>query len=392
MRIEVTSNHKDSLGELYVCDFGENGGTIGRGLDNDWILPDSDRYISSRHATIDFNKGSFYLIDTSSNGVYVNESTTALGRRNPRRLFDGDRLRMGDFRMVVHIAKGESIVIPLSPDKPSVTPDQLNQLVPEETLKTGVELLGQEEISGDKAFRDALYGETHHSVPVTQEVAEAANPLLAKKVPRQNRDPEKLLAAFATGLGLKPEDLKSKEKPEDMMRNAGELLREFITGAVELMGSRSALKGMFRLDQTTVFPQHNNPLKTSVDECEIAQRLLTSLDSNGTAKNAVREITDDLHSHHDAILAAMQEAFTDYVESFNPDELEEHFDRTLNRGSVLAAINKYKYWPLYREIYPILTRHGDGKFPQTFSDGFVQAYEKFVADQRSVKPKDGKGV
>lgn len=392
MRIEVTSKQKDSLGELHACEFGEDGGTIGRGLDNDWVLPDSDRYISSRHASIDFNKGSYYLIDTSSNGIYVNDSKTALGRRNPRRLFNGDRLRMGDFRMLVHIDKGESLVIPLTDEKPSVTPDQVNQLVPEETLRTGVELIGEEEVSGDKEFREALLGGDHQEVPVTKEVTKSANPLVEKKIQRQDRGNDKLLDAFAAGLGLNHEDLKGKAKPEELMKTAGELLREFISGAIELMGSRSALKGMFRLDQTTVFPQHNNPLKVSVDESEIAQRLLTGQVGSIGAKNAVREVTDDLHSHHDAILFAMHSAFMDYIESLDPDELQEHFDRTLNRGSILAATNKYKYWSLYRDFYPSMTRHEQGQFPQTFGDGFVRAYEKHVADGRTVKPKNGKAA
>lgn len=294
--------------------------------------------------------------------------------------------------MVVHIDKGESLVIPLTDEKPSVTPDQLNQLIPEETLRTGVELIGEEEISGDKEFREALFGGDHHDVPVTKEVARSANPLVAKKLQRQDRDNDKLLAAFATGLGLNHEDLKGKAQPEELLKNAGELLREFITGAIELMGSRSALKGMFRLDQTAVFPQHNNPFKVSTDESNIAQRLLIGQDGDIGAKNAVREVTDDLHSHHDAILFAMHSAFMDYIESLDPDELQEHFDRTLNRGSILAATNKYKYWSLYRDFYPIMTRHDAGQFPQTFSDGFVQAYEKHVADRRTAKPKNGKAA
>ena len=45
------------VGDDVVRVFDEDGGTIGRSLQSDWILPDPDRYISSQHATIDYKSG-----------------------------------------------------------------------------------------------------------------------------------------------------------------------------------------------------------------------------------------------------------------------------------------------------------------------------------------------
>ena len=84
-------------------EFGHNGGTIGRSLESDWVLPDGQRYLSSRHASIDFRSGSYYVVDTSTNGVYVNEAEQPVGRGNPQRLFTGDRVRLGEYEMSVEI-------------------------------------------------------------------------------------------------------------------------------------------------------------------------------------------------------------------------------------------------------------------------------------------------
>ncbi len=54
LQLEIVSKHRDIVGDDAVRVFSETGGTIGRSLHNDWILPDPDRYISGRHATIDF--------------------------------------------------------------------------------------------------------------------------------------------------------------------------------------------------------------------------------------------------------------------------------------------------------------------------------------------------
>ncbi len=84
-------------------EFGRSGGTIGRSLESDWVLPDGQRYLSSRHASIDFRSGSYYVVDTSTNGVYVNDAEQPVGRGNPQRLFTGDRIRIGDYEISVEI-------------------------------------------------------------------------------------------------------------------------------------------------------------------------------------------------------------------------------------------------------------------------------------------------
>ena len=103
LRLQIISRHRQSLGDRAAMEFGQNGGTIGRSLESDWVLPDGQRYLSSRHASIDFRSGSYYVVDTSTNGVYVNDSEQPVGRGNPQRLFTGDRIRIGEYEMSVEI-------------------------------------------------------------------------------------------------------------------------------------------------------------------------------------------------------------------------------------------------------------------------------------------------
>ncbi len=44
------------------------------------ILPDPDRHLSGKHVRIDFRSGSYVLVDTSSNGTYVNGAQVPLGK------------------------------------------------------------------------------------------------------------------------------------------------------------------------------------------------------------------------------------------------------------------------------------------------------------------------
>ena len=95
LRLEIVSQHRRALGEHGVRTFGQDGGTIGRSLETDWALPDQHRFVSGQHASIDYHSGAYYIVDTSKNGVYVNDSQTPVGRGNPQRLFPGDRIRIG---------------------------------------------------------------------------------------------------------------------------------------------------------------------------------------------------------------------------------------------------------------------------------------------------------
>ena len=112
LQLEIISEHREILDDDHLRIFREDGGTIRRSLQNDWILPDPDRFISSLHATIDFQGGAYYLADISSNGVYVNDEIEPLGRGNPRRLFHNDKLRMGDFEFHITLDEGEGLDMP----------------------------------------------------------------------------------------------------------------------------------------------------------------------------------------------------------------------------------------------------------------------------------------
>ncbi len=137
-------------------EFGHNGGTIGRSLESDWVLPDGQRYLSSRHASIDFRSGSYYIVDTSTNGVYVNDAEQPVGRGNPQRLFTGDRLRIGEYEMSVEITEIEDTRETLADDKhvdpvskaqrvPPPDPTRADMVAPHEITAVGIEMLIDED-------------------------------------------------------------------------------------------------------------------------------------------------------------------------------------------------------------------------------------------------------
>lgn len=107
--------------------FTEAGGTLGRAADNSWSLPDPSRFVSSHHASIRYDHGDFYLVDTSTNGVYVNTNNAPLGTGNQVRLQTGDKLYLGEYEIHVEFEQAGNDAGPMSSD------DLDQWLGPEET-------------------------------------------------------------------------------------------------------------------------------------------------------------------------------------------------------------------------------------------------------------------
>jgi len=57
-----------------------HGGSIGRGTDNEWILTRPRALPVGKHARVDFFARNLFLVDTSSNGTYVNGAQVPLGK------------------------------------------------------------------------------------------------------------------------------------------------------------------------------------------------------------------------------------------------------------------------------------------------------------------------
>ncbi|MBU6420068.1 MAG: type VI secretion system-associated FHA domain protein TagH [Proteobacteria bacterium] len=80
---------------------------IGRGPDNDWIMPDPDRLLSKRHCVIAFRNGGWAIADISKNGTYLNRDAEPVGNGQIRELRDGDRIRFGAYEIEARVAEAQ---------------------------------------------------------------------------------------------------------------------------------------------------------------------------------------------------------------------------------------------------------------------------------------------
>jgi len=478
LTLEIISDQRASLGDEGVKSFTVHGGSIGRSVSNDWVLPDTERFVSGRHASIQFQKGSFFIIDTSTNGVFIDDSQTPLGRGKYRRLRGGEKIRLGPYEIAATVTSSDDvrekapedmsleekddlisvtavleeeaneggdtatnleaglrdtpggqvgpasgstgndwnmIHLPATGERPIldiVDPDPSMELMPGFDLQP--QKLTELELEVEKEEREARESEP----PPVQEPARPASKAgpgappaentrpAAKTRPARKPEPAKSgaesagaraassgtfrgpkddhgLAQLLQAAGLDPASIPPTQS-DRVLQNAGQIIREFIVGVMEVLQTRTQLKTRFRVSQTTIQSGEFNPLKFSADVDEAMRGLLfRGKDHYLPGVESVRQSFTDLKHHEMAMLVAMQSAVEDMLERFDPAQLKERFDTGLKRGPLMGATNKMKYWDLYEEFFQFVGQNGDGAIPQFFAEAFARAYESEIERLKS---------
>ena len=438
LRLQIISRHRQGLGERSVREFGRDGGTIGRSLESDWVLPDGQRYVSSRHASIDFRSGSYYIVDTSTNGVYVNDSEQPVGRGNPQRLFAGDRVRIGEYEISVEIDEHDNTAQQLADNRhvdpvsraqrvPAPDPTRADLVQPHEITAVGIEMLLKEEAHTAEVQQAAQLAAAslrleeeptpianHEPPPVSAAArlaatfaqkpasssAKTAAASAAKTSPASNAGKSSApapksaaapaangsLDPFFRGAGLPAQKLDDKQIEQTLLR-LGQIMRELILGLNENLHLRTEQKSTLRIPTTTIQPQNNNPLKfsASVDE-SIGNLLFRHTSEYLQAVEAVREAFTDIKEHQQSLLSAVRAAIADYIARLDPEELENKFSGG-KRGGLMNAANKLKYWDLFKDLYQVVTQAQSGQLPQQFLEELSRAYE-----QEGARTGDGSGA
>ena len=101
--LQIVTDPAYTVSKQMLRVFGPSGGTIGRALDNYWVIPDPKHYVSARHCVIEHDGVAFWLRDTSRNGVIINGAGKRIDPAHAVQIHEGDRIRFGLYEIVAHI-------------------------------------------------------------------------------------------------------------------------------------------------------------------------------------------------------------------------------------------------------------------------------------------------
>lgn len=414
--------------------------SIGRGPDNNWVLHDPKRYLSSRHCVIAFHSGGWKIRDYSLNGTFLNRDEKPIGEGAVRDLRDGDRLHLGAYEIEIRLTElaTPQRVAPAAPLNPAANPFDLDPFAPRypaqppvpdplvddigagdplggvfasasvklpnnydplaPDLPIGGDHIGPVQADHSPHLSDAFAGPMARSVlpddwdrdpsphpapamtPPAPPVAppQPIAPPAPSSWPPQPASPgaSDLLQAFLRGAGM--DDFRPAD-PAAAMQALGAAFREVVVGLRRVMMARREIKTEFRIETTGILPHGNNPLKFSTgDDDALAALLGVGRRSEMTAVDAVAQALNDIRLHELASLAAMQSAVRALLAELEPGKLS----RAAGEGglNLLSAQRKARAWDAFEARYARLSHALADNFDSAFGKAFALAYERALAD------------
>lgn len=440
LTLHVTSYKNHPPVKKLSVTINEAGCTIGRAANNNFVLPDVERIISHHHATIQYENGSYYLVDNSTNGAFINHAPEPIGQGNRVPLHDGDILSIGEYDCAISITmqqkqaapslldnallkppvhsevqekkpallidtppKPEIPIPPASSEGPGPAAEQdyfrpPEPIPPAEAIKddwddllTGIHLgkkpeppplIPEPEIEPEPAPVAAPPQPASHEEHLVKPEVKAQRTAQVSTNLNQQAVDAFLAGACLTQVKLEPEAIIS------FMTTAGQLMREITQGFRQVLDTRTSLKGEFRLGMTVIRPAENNPLKFSIDvEDALTKLLLPPPKGYLPAIDAIQEATDDLQAHQMALLAGLRAALSSLVAHFDPEVLEKDFQKVSIVDNLLPSIRKAKQWEAFKSRYRKAAADAENDFLHFLGDEFTIAYEQQIQRLKNARQK-----
>jgi len=323
--------------ELCQRTFKQAGGVIGRGEDCDWIIPDRKRHLSNHHAIVSYREGTFFLTDTSSNGVQDGDSGARLHKGEPVRIEHGSTYVLGDFEIRARLVRDPATFdgeagLPraagtIIPDDAFLDLDPLKSLEQQERVYSEFEEMLAPTTDPEDSRQRADYARIDMESLMVPELIVEPKPEPAPAPKEVERQSETFWDKFGAALGVNVKNLSHDER-EALALNAARLLRQSIGGLQQSLRTRSELKNELRLAQTTVQGTNKNPLKFAVDPSEALDILLQPhKPGHLPAEQAISRAFRDLQAHQVALLTASRAAVRGTLEHFSPEQLTLRFER-----------------------------------------------------------------
>lgn len=437
--LTITSYHKITPGQCSEKSMNQGSMAIGRSADNDWVLPDPERLVSSQHCVIQYKEGRYYLTDNSTNGVELVNAGIRMRRGNSEPLQNGELIRIGDYEIQARIDFNVQAVDsqPFAGDSPNSfealmgavvsTPTPTPVIAPQfhgassmDTLPDLFDFLSPTAVP-PPTVPDHVPSEQHDFRPPTPVVVEKPvvpssvipedwdlfgdtpapvvsappppplpppapitppPPVVEPVLPVADSQQPDLLQAFLRGAGLDQLRLDRADACAQM-ESIGRSYRLMVEGLIDVLRARASLKGEFRMQQTMIQPAENNPLKFAPNADEALLLLLRHGNQAFMAPDAaVRDSFDDLRAHQLAVMAGVEAAIKHLLGRFEPAQLEERMGKPGGLSSLFNGSRQAQYWQQFTELYSNISREAQEDFQDLFGREFSRAYEEHSARQR----------
>ncbi len=404
MTLTLKIDNYDALqdgGPTFVTVTGK-GLQIGRSTSMDWTLPDPERHISSHHFSIEYRDSAYFLVDTSTNGVFLDGQRHRI--EGAHRLQSGDRFQVGHYYIVATVEGAApkptgftptaaapaaapapmaapvddsdpwSMGGPATPINPNPTPNRdpfadfsqdfiVNPHAPVAPPPSPVAPAAQQ---GSASPFGAAPG-----APPPQAMVPPAAPGPAQAQTATGN----VLAAFCEGAGL-PAGSYGAADAEALARELGRTMRVASQELMAMLQDRASAKKFTRGGERTMMGNtENNPLKFLPDAAQALEVMFLQprpgFMEGGTGMDAALR---DVRTHQMAVFAAIQPALIQLLSDLSPEAIEEE----AGSGGLLSGGGKRKAWDTFVERWDAkVGAHENGMLGE-FLQHFAESYRTAV--------------
>lgn len=391
--------------------FNEAGGSIGRSENCDWVLQDTQNYISGHHLSIICVDDTYFIKDESTNGTFLKHPYKKLPKGHPVKINASDIFIVGDHEIQARYSYNEyakeDVIgsISKSQTQESIIPnddflfesesdsfgeieanntnDILDLLddTPEEDLLD--DMFDTVIMDDDELFADIVSNETigddfngdtvasddqdidariepfdeHFNIPSIDAVVDDS------PVKQQTKGPDKTVQSQPTGtllnsgLNILEEKLQldlttiSSEERERVLGEVGDIVMSTLEHLGNAVQIKEKVKQDLRLSATHFDPQTNNPVMLGSPAIQLLQQQNSGLGMTKLSE-AIHKSIMEISQHSVALHSATKNMMNITVMKFAPKQLQHRFESngTLHGESATPA----RMWKAYTETFDTL--------------------------------------
>ncbi|GAA4359940.1 type VI secretion system-associated FHA domain protein TagH [Kangiella marina] len=251
------------------------------------------------------------------------------------------------------------------------SPEQTRVAAPTAPVQSATQGASAESVVATQQQPDA-YGARSHS----QQTPQHPPPNAAASFDSIGSEQAKAyLTAFLNAAGLREDDLPREISPA-LFEAMGGALRFSLQGMLDILRARSDMKSEFRVMQTTIRTQENNPLKFSINVDEAMRNLfLRQVPGFLPWFQAIESCFKDMSTHELALMAGTQGALQGVLDTLDPSEITRANQSESALHKVLPATKKAKLWDVFAALHKEVQEEVGQGSDKTFSEDFAAAYE-----------------
>lgn len=379
----------------------ENEIRVGRDPSSTLVL--NAPVVSGTHCHFFNENGNIYLVDSSSNGVFLNGADDPVERDAKTLVRVGDIFEVGEFKLRLsfveenvlqsshHIEFKEESQMPVKASEDSFNLDRFLEDWTKDNI--GEELAtepSEVEMRDSQSFKQNKIDQSFNVEMIkTQEIAKTERqfsipdhktveiekiehhvaPTSMVNETVQNCEDLDATNLFLRNLGLNPDSLNEKEKAQ-VIALGGRLLRVTLDGLITSLKLRTNIKEEIGANRTMVIQKGNNRLKFSVDVDDALDRLFRTLNTGFLAPEvSIKEAFKDLQKDQVTFIRSNQNTLEKVFTALAPENIIDN--------SSMSIFSNMKKWNLFVDRYEQTKTDLLGR-KDKFANAIQSEYEKLT--------------